>query len=168
MNTSVLERPIGDRRDTARTNTTTTTLTGTPIGGGGTGIEVIRPARLERERYEELLALPTAQLREHAAEEIRAELVLDTDRQREAIHTRLAAWLELDAEDARIVARTWDEAAAQLPADEARRRFEAECDAILHGFRFEDFTRFAEFMPWVRSHFGLALFSSASRGESAA
>lgn len=128
-----------------------------------TVIQVIRPAQIERERYEEFLALPTDELRERAAEEIRAELGLSEDRQREAIHTRLAAWLEMDPEDARILARVWDDAAFELPADDTRRRFEAECDAILHGFRFEDFTRLADLMPWVQSRYGLEVFGASAR-----
>ena len=155
MVTTVLERPAAFGQDNARTYPTNNT------------IQVIRPAEVERRRYEEYLALPTAVLRQRAAEEIRGELALPTDRQREAIHTRLSAWLEMDPEDARIIARVWDEGAAQLPTDEARRRFEAECDAMLHGFAFDDFTRLARFMPWINSHFGLALFSSTARAEAA-
>lgn len=128
-----------------------------------TVIQVIRPAQIERERYEEFLALPTAELRAQAAEEIRAELGLSEERQREAIHTRLAAWLEMDPEDARILARVWDDAALELPADDTRRRFEAERDAILHGFRFEDFTRLAGLMPWVQSRYGLEVFGASAR-----
>ncbi len=156
MITTVLGRPAPFGRDNARTPHAT-----------DTAIQVIRPADLERRRYEEYLALPTADLRDRAAEEIRAELALTSDRQREAIHTRLSAWLELDPEDARIIARVWDEAAAQLPAEQALRRFEAECDAMLHGFAFEGFTRLAKFMPWVSSHYGLALFASTARSEAA-
>lgn len=132
------------------------------------GIHVIRHVDLERERYEEFLALPTDELRARAVEEIRAELALSPDRRREAVHTRLSAWLDMDPEDARIIARIWDEAAATFPADDARRRFEAECDAMLHGFRFDAFTRFTEFMPWVQSRYGLALFGSTATQTAAA
>lgn len=125
-------------------------------------IHVIRGADIERERYEELLALPTADLRVRAADAIRAELALDDDRQREAVHTRLSAWLELDPEDARIIARVWDEAAGSLSPEESRRRLQAETDAMLHGFNFEDFTRLASLAPWTTSHLGLAMFKSAT------
>lgn len=128
-----------------------------------TPIHVFRHSEVERQRYEDLLALPTATLRERAAQEIRAELSPPRDIQREAIHARLTAWLDLAPEDARILARTWDEAAAGLPDDDARRRFEAERDSMLHGFRFQDFIRFAEFMPWLRSEFGLAMFGQTAR-----
>lgn len=126
-------------------------------------IQIFRRTEVERQRYEDLLALPTGELRERAAQEIRAELDLPLEAQREAVHARLAAWLELEPENARILARTWDEAAAGLSEDEARRRFEAERDSMLHGFRFQDFTRFAEFMPWLRSEFGLAMFGQPAR-----
>ncbi len=126
-------------------------------------IHVLHRSEIERERYEGLLALPTRELRQYAAQEIRAELDLPLDAQREAIHARLAAWLEMDAEDARILARIWDEAAAVLPTEDAHRRFEAERDATLHGFRFQDFVRLAEFMPWMRSRLALTLFGRAAQ-----
>lgn len=150
MTTTVLARSATFGRNNAHTYATNNT------------IQVIRPAEVERRRYEEYLALPTAMLRQRAAEEIRGELALPSDRQREAIHTRLSAWLEMDPEDARIIARVWDEAASELLSDEARRRFEAECDAMLHGFAFEDFTQLARIMPWVGSQFGLAVFAATA------
>ncbi|MCK9494512.1 MAG: hypothetical protein M0R75_03315 [Dehalococcoidia bacterium] len=126
-------------------------------------IHVIRGADIERERYEELLALPVADLRVRAAEAIRDELALDDDRLREAVRTRLATWVELDPEDARILARAWDQAAGALSPGEARRRIEAEANAMLHGFNFEDFTRLARLAPWTTSHLGLVQFKSATR-----
>ena len=152
MTTNVSERPAV----TAAHEPTRTSPTYPPI-------QVLRHSEVARQRYEDLLALPTSELRDHAALEIRAELDLPLEAQRQAIHTRLTAWLELEPEDARILARTWDEAAAGLSEDDARRRFEAERDSMLHGFRFQDFTRFTEFMPWLRSEFGLAMFGQTMR-----
>jgi len=156
MSTPVLERPtataVGDATHPHPSHPT---------------IHVLRHAQIERERYEDLLALPTDQLRRQAAADIRAELALPVERQREAIHTRLSAWLDMDPEDARILARVWDEGITYLPEDDARRRYEAECDAMLHGFSFRDFTRIAKFMPWVQSRLGMTLFARHTRTEAA-
>lgn len=158
MNPTTAAAPRG-----ARTVEHLRTETARPLAPARThGIQVIHPSRIDRERYEELLALPTDALRARAAEEIRRELALDDDAQREAVHQRLAAWLDLDHEAARIIARVWDEAASQLPPEDARRRFEAERDALLHGFRFDEFTRFADLAPWVTSRLGLEVFGAAA------
>ena len=127
-----------------------------------TGIEVIRHTRVAAERYQDWLALPTEGLRRLVEDELAGEARLDPRERREAALRRLTAWLELDAEDARILARVHDEAAAALPREAARARCEAERDAILHGLRFDEFTRLTEMVPWLRSSLGLALMGEAA------
>ncbi len=116
--------------------------------------------------YEAMLALRTDELRHRAARELAAEARLSDLDRRQAAHGRLTAWLALDAEDARILARAYDEAAATLDREAARARFEAERDAILHGLRFDEFTRLVEFVPWLRSHLGVSLMGQAARDAS--
>ena len=129
------------------------------------GIEVIRHARVAAERYQDWLALPTDDLRSLVVDELAAEARLDPQERRQAALRRLTAWLELDAEDARILARVHDEAAAALPREAARARYEAERDAILHGLRFDEFTRLAEMVPWLRSSLGLSLMGEAAADD---
>ncbi|GMU40245.1 MAG: hypothetical protein AMXMBFR23_11110 [Chloroflexota bacterium] len=124
------------------------------------------PDRAAARHYEALLALRADELRDRAARELAAEARLSDLDRRQAAHRRLTAWLTLDAEDARILARAYDEAAASLDREAARARFEAERDAILHGLRFEEFTRLVEFVPWLRSHLGLSLMGQAARDAS--
>lgn len=126
-------------------------------------IEVIRHARVASERYLEWLSLPPDALRQVVADELAAEAALDPQERRIAAMRRLTAWLELDAEDARILARVHDEAAAALPSEAARARYEAERNAILHGLRFDEFTRLVEMVPWLKSSLGLALMGEAVR-----
>lgn len=136
-----------------------------PARGATAGIEVIPHARVARERYQEWLALPTDELRRVVATELADEAALDPQERRRAALRRLTAWLELDAEDARILARVHDEAAAALPAEAARARYEAERDAILHGLSFAEFTRLVEMVPWLRSSLGLTLMGAAAREQ---
>lgn len=124
------------------------------------------PERAATRHYEAMLALRTEELRDRAARELAAEARLPETERRRAAHRRLSAWLELDAEDARILARAYDEASAALDREAARARFEAERDAILHGLRFDQFTRLVEFVPWLRSHLGLTLMGQAARDAS--
>ncbi len=133
-----------------------------PAVPAGPGIEVISHARVAAERYQEWLALPTDELRAMVADELAAEAALDAPERRGAALRRLTAWLTMDPEDTRILARVHDEAAAALPADAARARYEAERDAILHGLGFGDFTRLVEMVPWLRSSLGLALMGEAA------
>lgn len=138
---------------------------GAPARSDTPPIEVITPLRAARQHYEDLLALPTGQLRVRAQEELLRENALPEGARRAAAHQRLAAWLDLDPEDARILARVYDEASAALDPEIARGRYEAECDAILHGFRFNQFTRLADFVPWLKSSLGLELLGAAVSAE---
>jgi len=123
--------------------------------------ETITPARLAAERYREWLALPTDELRSRAHGELIAETLAAPERRRAFARERLLAWLELDGEDARILARVFDEATATLDADQRTARYEAERDAMLHGFSFRQFQQLADTLPWLSSTFGLALIGSA-------
>ncbi len=116
-----------------------------------------------RDRYAEMLLLREADLRRQATQELRREASLSTDARREAAHRRLLAWLELDPEEARVLARAYDEAAAALDREAAQARYEAERDAILHGLRFEQFTRLVDLVPWLRSRLGLVMLGAAAR-----
>jgi hypothetical protein len=117
------------------------------------------------DRYLDMLELNKADLRRRALAELRAECLMSSDARREAARRRLTAWLELDPEEARVLARAYDEASAALDRESARSRLEAERDAILHGLRFDQFTRLVDLVPWLRSRLGLVMLGRASRAS---
>jgi hypothetical protein len=160
MVTSVLEHVWPT--DLARPDVNTTPLSYEAREGA---VERIAPHRIDRERYEQWLLLPTDELERVARREIERELSLSEDGLREAAYRRLTTWLDMDREDARILARVWDEAATVLPVDQARRRMEAEGDAALRGLTFREFTRLAGLVPWMNSHFGLATLGRVAREQ---
>ena len=101
------------------------------------------------ESYHCLLGLPDGPLQRRLIELIEAEDRLAERERYRAARDRLLAWLKLGADERHLIARAFERALANLPADFAARRREAERAAIFNGMRFEEFLELASFVPWM-------------------
>jgi hypothetical protein len=70
---------------------------------------------------------------------------------REAIRRRLRTWGWQSLEEGRLSATAYDRARAGISRDDQRALDEAEREVVLNALSFSEFSRLAEFLPWLRS-----------------